>query len=101
MIKTIDIHTKFVVAVGDLHGNFDDIGYFIKSYNFTDTAIIFCGDIGMGFCKPEHYKTVFNKISRIINKCNVHLIFLRGNHDNPLYFDIITFFKKCKHTTYE
>lgn len=48
MIKTIDIHTKSVVAVGDLHGYFDDIGYFIKSYNFTDTAIIFCGDIGMG-----------------------------------------------------
>lgn len=87
MIKTIDIHTKSIVAVGDLHGYFNDIGYFIKSYNFTDTTIIFCGDIGMGFCKPEHYKTVFNKISRIINKRNVHLIFLRGNHDNPLYFD--------------
>lgn len=87
MIKTIDIHTKSIIAVGDLHGNFNDIAYFVKHYNFTNTAIIFCGDIGMGFYSTEYYKTVFDKISRIINKRNVHLIFLRGNHDNPLYFE--------------
>lgn len=97
-MQVLDIHTQSIIAVGDLHGNFDDIAYFVKHYNFTNTAIIFCGDIGMGFYSTEYYKTVFDKISRIINKRNVHLIFLRGNHDNPIYFDSNFMSKsKCIH----
>ena len=97
-MQVLDIHTQSIIAVGDLHGNFDDIAYFVKHYNFTNTAIIFCGDIGMGFYSTEYYKIVFDKISRIINKRNVHLIFLRGNHDNPIYFDSNFMSKsKCIH----
>lgn len=74
-------NVKSVICLGDLHGNFQDITYFIKTYDIKDTLIIFCGDIAMGFYKPDYYNQIFNKIKKELSRRNTYILFCRGNHD--------------------
>lgn len=76
-----------VIFIGDLHGNFDSIPYFIKQKDINGAALVFCGDIGMGFSKPEYYHNEFVKIDKVCKERNVHIYMFRGNHDDPSYFD--------------
>lgn len=95
MIKVIRFEVDNIFFTGDLHGNFRSIGYNIKSNNLIENALIVCcGDIGLGFNKPDYYKAEFNRLKKILSKRNVYLVFLRGNHDDPSYFDNKTIFDK-------
>lgn len=87
MFNILKYNVNDVFCVGDIHGHFDGIPYFIKKYGIKDSLMIFCGDIGLGFCKSTYYTQEFNKLTSICKKNNVHIVFLRGNHDNPSYFD--------------
>jgi hypothetical protein len=42
---------KTLVFSGDIHGEFETIVY--KLNNYTETVLIVCGDIGMGFHKKS------------------------------------------------
>lgn len=83
----LKINTEAVYCVGDLHGNFNDILFFIKSKDIKNSTIIFCGDVGIGFNKPEYYKQIFNKIKKELSKRNLYLLFIRGNHDSSVEFN--------------
>lgn len=73
--------------IGDIHGEFNSLKSCIKKYELAN-CILFCsGDIGLGFEKPQHYKNIFPKINRLCKEQNVNIIFIRGNHDDPVYFD--------------
>jgi|ERR1035437_2077363 Icc-related predicted phosphoesterase len=77
-----------VVTVGDIHGEFEKLVNCINSqYKFKDTIIIVCGDCGFGFYKPNYYKLLIARLNRKLEENNNHIIFLRGNHDDPQYFD--------------
>lgn len=76
-----------VYCFGDIHGHFESIPYYIKKHEIRDALLIFCGDIGFGFEKPNYYQQVFDKMTRTCKKYNVQIVFLRGNHDDPSYFD--------------
>jgi hypothetical protein len=78
---------------GDIHGEFESIVY--KLNNLTDTALIVCGDIGMGFNKDEYYLLLFKKLNLKLSEKNNYLIMFRGNHDNPDFFNGT--FKKYTH----
>lgn len=52
-----------------------------------DTLIVVAGDCGFGFNKPGYYDDVYNKCQERLAKANNWLVFVRGNHDNPAYFD--------------
>lgn len=80
-MEILKINTESVYCVGDLHGNFKDILYFIKTNDIKNSVIIFCGDIGIGFYKPNYYKQIFNKIKKELSKRNLYILFIRGNHD--------------------
>jgi DNA repair exonuclease SbcCD nuclease subunit len=82
-----------LVFSGDIHGEFESIVY--KLNNYTQTVLIVCGDIGMGFHKDEYYFTLFRKLNLKLSKTGNHLVMFRGNHDNPDHFD--GSFKKYKH----
>ena len=86
-MKVVKINASHVYCTGDLHGNFNSIGYHIKQYDIHDALIVFCGDIGFGFNKLEYYKQTFNKLKKILSKYNDYIIFIRGNHDDKTYFD--------------
>lgn len=87
-MNKIELKSEKVYAIGDLHGKFSVLRMFIKTNKLKDTTLICCGDIGLGFGKPDFelhcLKKIFNKILKEAN-CNV--IFFRGNHDNPERFD--------------
>jgi predicted phosphodiesterase len=94
MINSIHLdNIQTLVFCGDIHGEFETIVY--KLNNLTDTALIVCGDIGMGFYKDEYYFSLFKKLNLKLLKNRNHLLLFRGNHDNPDYFNGT--FKQYKH----
>lgn len=93
-MNIVKINASHVYCTGDIHGNFNSIGYHIKKYDIHDALIVFCGDIGFGFNKLEYYKQTFKSLGRTLSKHNVYLIFIRGNHDDKTYFDSNTIYNK-------
>ena len=59
----------------------------IQSDLYNDSVIIVCGDCGFGFNKHQYYIDVLTKQNETYNKTNTHIIFIRGNHDDPSYFN--------------
>jgi len=84
---------KTLVFSGDIHGEFETIVY--KLNNYTETVLIVCGDIGMGFHRGNYYITLFKKLNLKLSKTGNHLVMFRGNHDDPEYFNGT--FAKYKH----
>lgn len=102
-----------LVAYGDIHGEFTRLMYDIKNNvshhkdeeikkpnrplkislkkknNRTDlenSIIIVAGDISLGFNKLEYYNQNLKSLNELLNINNSHLLFIRGNHDDPSYF---------------
>lgn len=86
-----------VYFVGDLHGNFHWIKAFIEKYDLHDCSIIFCGDAGLGFRKlKDWYGWVQGlKLVKCLKSRRISLYFVRGNHDNPAWFDDKTLVTSC------
>lgn len=77
-----------VVVVGDIHGEFRKAGHKAKEqYKITDAVIFFAGDIGMGFEKFNYYVDEFKRLEKIGKSKNIVFCFVRGNHDDPSYFN--------------
>lgn len=81
------INTKWVYCIGDIHGNLESIPRFIKEHKLTECSLIFCGDVGLGFNSPKYYEQIFRKIEKLCKEKNVYCLFIRGNHDDPAYFN--------------
>lgn len=77
MIKNTDEREEFIIKVQNNKG---------RIY-YNDSVIIVCGDCGFGFNKQQYYFDIFNKINSILADSNTHIIFVRGNHDDPSYFN--------------
>ena len=79
---------KHIVVSGDIHGDFTELVFrCCMKYRMTDTLIIVAGDCGFGFERPGYYKDVYMKCSKQLSKSNNWIAFVRGNHDNPAYFN--------------
>ena len=79
---------KGIVVSGDIHGDFKALVYkCCIQYGMTDTLIIVAGDCGFGFQRPGYYNDLYMQLSSRLTKANNWLVFVRGNHDNPAYFD--------------
>lgn len=77
---------KFII-VGDTHGNFKYVYNYIKNHNVKDTIFIHVGDWGVGFASVEYEKSEMKKLNKILADLNSQMFIIRGNHDNPYYFD--------------
>ena len=86
-MELLQINTKNVFCVGDIHGDFESVIGWIKRYDLTNSTLIFCGDVGFGFNKEEYYRQIIVKINKECKKRNVYCLFGRGNHDNPSCFN--------------
>jgi len=86
-MKKIIITQTNTIYVGDIHGEFSKFFYDIKLQGIIDSVIICLGDIGMGFHKENYYLTEFEKHTKLLKKTNNMVIFFRGNHDDPSWFD--------------
>lgn len=78
---------KNLCIVGDIHGEFRELVWNITQKGLKDTAFIVAGDFGLGFYKRGYYDTVYLKIKGKLSKNGNCILGVRGNHDNPEYFD--------------
>lgn len=58
-----------------------------KLKNYENSVIIVAGDCGFGFNKPQYYHDLFHKYNELFAEVNTTVLFVRGNHDDPTYFD--------------
>ena len=87
MNKRLNIDVGPIYAVGDIHGCFNAVVAMIKRYGIRDSMIICCGDCGLGFNNPEGDKQLLSKLNKVCRQNNVRIIMVRGNHDNPKFFE--------------
>jgi len=80
-----DIQDCYIV--GDIHGEYGSLLYSIKWAELQDCLIICAGDCGMGFTTVEGAKNELSKLRKYCNNNNIHVFFVRGNHDNPEWFE--------------
>jgi len=76
-----------LAVIGDIHGEFQSLLKILKP--LTDTVVIVAGDCGMGFPdtrKDKISKMIERNFKDFLNKRNLYLFFIRGNHDYPPYF---------------
>ncbi len=79
---------KNIVVSGDIHGDFRLLVHKCSIlYGMTDTLIVVAGDCGFGFERPGYYDNIFKRCCKKLQQANNWVVFIRGNHDNPAYFD--------------
>lgn len=79
---------KNVVVCGDIHGDFNGvIGKLCLQYQLENTLLIVAGDCCFGFNEVGYYKEVAKRHRKPLHDSNNWVVFVRGNHDNPAYFD--------------
>lgn len=79
---------KDLFFVGDIHGELrTSVWELVEKYKISNANIIYCGDFGVGFGKPEGVKRMYEQVEPRLEKHNLNLWAVRGNHDNPEYFD--------------
>lgn len=84
LIKLPDF-IKSIYFVGDLHGNWELVKYYITNNHITDSVIFVCGDVGRGFnIKTEDIMRDY--INKKLVLTNNYVMCVRGNHDNPDLF---------------
>jgi len=74
--------------VGDVHGQWSTLAHKASvQYQLENYVIIQLGDFGIGFHSEEHNKVELKKLNSKLKKKKNHLVVVRGNHDDPKYFD--------------
>jgi len=58
-----------------------------KSTVYSNSVIIITGDAGFGTKKEEYYNDILSRLNNILKYNNTYIYFIRGNHDNPDYFE--------------
>lgn len=82
-----EINPRNVWVCGDSHGQWGLLEFKIKESGLKDAIIIIAGDCGIGFERPQFYQNVYNRMKKTLTKSNVTVLFVRGNHDNPSFYD--------------
>ena len=79
---------KSIIVSGDIHGDFNLlVNTVCVQYQIRDAVVIVAGDCGFGFEQKGYYDNIVRKNAKRMNECNNWIVFVRGNHDNPAYFD--------------
>ncbi len=79
---------KNIIVSGDIHGDFNLlVNKLCVQYEMKDTVLIVAGDCGFGFEQKGYYENIVRRNSKRMNDANNWIVFVRGNHDNPAYYD--------------
>ena len=79
---------KSIVICGDIHGDFEMLSLAICSeYDMHDTLVIVAGDCGFGFAEESSYPLLARRIQRALASRNCYIAMIRGNHDDPSFFE--------------
>lgn len=78
---------KNLLFMGDIHGNFNYVKWYIKAHKIENCTIYQVGDFGIGFTTEFNDMNVLGDLNRFLNERNIQMYAIRGNHDNPKFFD--------------
>ena len=78
---------KHLLFCGDIHGNFDVIPNFIRDQGLDTCAVFQAGDFGIGFEIDRKEQKHLDWLNKRMLHSNSDVFSVRGNHDNPKYFD--------------
>lgn len=73
-------------VIADIHGDFDQFLRQVKE-RFYGCNLIVCGDIGLGFLSTDKTIETLNHINNVLASIAVTCYMIRGNHDDPSWFD--------------
>jgi len=76
-----------VTVLGDIHGNFKPMLSQIKKFDLRNSNVIQVGDFGIGFETNHKELKRLKFLNESFKSRNNKLFVIRGNHDDPKYFD--------------
>jgi DNA repair exonuclease SbcCD nuclease subunit len=76
-----------IIFLGDHHGAWNELFYLIDKNKIENCNIISVGDLGMGFIHKEKQKRQIDLLNNQFKKLNINFLGIRGNHDDPSYFE--------------
>lgn len=87
MLNRLTIETTAAYCVGDIHGGFSTLEWYVKDKNITNSVFFLCGDVGLGFESIEHNKGQLKSLNKLAKKLNTYFVLVRGNHDDPMLYN--------------
>ena len=73
---------------GDIHGELRKLVWsLVERYKLKNISVVVCGDFGVGFGKPNSMNVLYSSVSDRLEKNNITIYTIRGNHDDPSWFD--------------
>lgn len=74
---------------GDVHGKLKELVYqeLKNKWKIKDADIVVAGDFGIGFGGPCSGQVAYDKVKAVLEEHNVTIYAVRGNHDDPSWFD--------------
>lgn len=85
MIEVIKLNDNPCFTLGDVHGKIGELSMKLERYQMSNLNIIQVGDWGMGIMPNQHSR--LEKLNQYCLVNNIIFYIIRGNHDNPAYFD--------------
>ena len=85
-MKTLD-KNKPIFYVGDHHGDWNQLGWFINRSKIENCYLISVGDSGIGFKPKKEQLSDINQLNKKFKKLDIVFMSIRGNHDDPSYYN--------------
>lgn len=78
-----------LIFVGDIHGDLRELVWNLTiRRKITEADIIVAGDFGVGFSgKDREMDYLYSRVNKRLEKYDLVIYVVRGNHDNPSFFD--------------
>lgn len=76
-----------MIFLGDIHGEFDRLLELIENTITPDSNLFQVGDFGIGFKPIIYEKSKLEKVNSVLKEKNITMYVIRGNHDNPDFFN--------------
>lgn len=76
---------KGLIVCGDIHGKLRELVWKLSQHGITNANVIVLGDFGVGFDNSMDFE--YQRLEKKLIKNDLVIHALRGNHDDPAYFD--------------
>lgn len=91
IMNVIEIQDREIYVMGDIHGEFQ----FAYARDVQHACIILAGDCGFGFHHYKYYTgCLYPKALKWLEKNDNIIICVRGNHDDPAYYNGKLFYEE-------
>ena len=72
---------------GDIHGELSGLVWNAVNRGISCADILLVGDFGAGFGRPKSMVVAYGKVRATLEKNDICIYTIRGNHDDPAFFD--------------